>query len=220
MRLEIWSYFISMAVFHLLSVLIYSNISFMQERCWWCIYLEFSWKAAIKSVCSCSGYRKRTGQFRLPSASKCTFAPVALSEWNPSKDNSARPSDISSSSLEGSRTSLIFLSWRWGRKKNTNPNQKTNRYGGENKSEKIAVSKRTNCVIFINESALKHAIKSLPTVSDSGDWSSQQNPESQPDTQTPHKTDEERWESREACTLREEPEKMWGKGSEILFFGI
>lgn len=71
----------------------------------------------MKSVCSCSGYRKRTGQFRLPSASRCTFAPVALSEWNPSMDNSARPSDISSSSFEGSRTSLIFLSWRGGRKK-------------------------------------------------------------------------------------------------------
>lgn len=121
MRLEIWNYFISMAVFHLLSVVIYSNISFMQECCWQCIYLEFSWKAAMKSVCSCSGYRKRTGQFRLPSASKCTFAPVALSEWNPSKDISARPSDTSSSSFEGSRTSLIFLSWMGGRKKKTHP---------------------------------------------------------------------------------------------------
>lgn len=118
--LEIWNCSTSMAVFPLLPVLICSNTSSMQECCWQCIYLEFSWKATVKSVCSCSGYRKRTGQFRLPSASKCTFAPVALSEWNPSKEISASPSDTSSSSPEGSRTSLIFLSWRGRREKTKN----------------------------------------------------------------------------------------------------
>lgn len=91
----------------------------------------------------------------------------------------------------------------------------------EIRSEKLAVSKRTNCVTLVNESALKCTTKNFPTVSDLSDCSSLQIPEPQLDTQTAPKMSDERWESRGASVLRRKGLGKHGErdAAEVLFFG-
>lgn len=91
------------------------------------VYQVFSQNAEIKSLCWCSGYRKRTGQCRRPCSSRKTWAPVTSLELRPSRLSCemAAEADSSSSSLSepgrwglGAWNSLIPRSWgsqrQWG----------------------------------------------------------------------------------------------------------
>lgn len=99
------------------------------------VYQVFSQKAEMKSLCWCSGYRKRTGQCRRPCSSWYTWAPVTSLELRPSRlscDMAAEEASSSSSLSEpcwwglADWRSLMPLSCVSQKKKKKNTNQWAN----------------------------------------------------------------------------------------------